>query len=430
MRLAAAAIVSLALAGVAHANGRAPGTSSIQFRAGHDQDVLGGMTFGLVISHDGGATWQWMCEAAVGYGGIYDPRYVYSGTGSIVATTFDGLRISRDGCTFATTPLGSAYVSAIAQGPDGALYAAASDPADAAIHKSTDDGTTWPAMASPGQLGDSWESIAVAPSDPTRVYLSGFRSSTQGRTLLLFRSSDGGATFTALPVSGLTASSSSTLAIAAVSPADPDVVFVRVTMVSGNVGDAIYRSTDGGQTFTMVLQAADSLAAFVVRGNGDAIAGTPGSGFFRSTDGGASFQPLTTTPGLHASCLAESSAGALWACTQNFGSEMMGMASSTDGASWTSALRYQDIRQPVACQAGTAQFDTCQTMTWCGLAAQLGITSQAIACGTASDTTPTGADATTRPAKGGCCDAGSDTGGLALAAVVFAFLFRRRGVIA
>src|SRR5262245_53416279 len=81
-RFALAATLIGALASPAGANGRAPATSTIHFRQGNDQDVIAGMTFGAVLSHDGGATWQWMCEAAVGYGGMYDPSYQYTASGA------------------------------------------------------------------------------------------------------------------------------------------------------------------------------------------------------------------------------------------------------------------------------------------------------------------------------------------------------------
>ena len=105
MRKALAALVVAALAHVASANGRDPYSSTVHFQRGSEQNIAAGMTFGLVLSHDGGATWQWMCEKAIGYGGQYDPDYEYTSTGAIFATTFDGLKVMRDGCTFAATRL-------------------------------------------------------------------------------------------------------------------------------------------------------------------------------------------------------------------------------------------------------------------------------------------------------------------------------------
>ena len=74
---------------VAAANGRPPATSTIHFQQGNDNNIIAGMTFGLVITHDGGTTWNWMCEKSVGYSGMYDPIYAYSTTGSIFATPME-----------------------------------------------------------------------------------------------------------------------------------------------------------------------------------------------------------------------------------------------------------------------------------------------------------------------------------------------------
>src|SRR5262245_41553537 len=99
MRIVLASLCVLALAVDAGANGRDPYTSTINFKQGNDQEIIAGMTFGAVVSHDGGATWRWMCERAIGYGGLYDPDYAYSTSGAVFATTFDGLKVMRDGCS-------------------------------------------------------------------------------------------------------------------------------------------------------------------------------------------------------------------------------------------------------------------------------------------------------------------------------------------
>src|SRR5262245_37842212 len=129
------ALACVALAAAAHpawANGRPPSTSSIAFRPGHDSDVAAGLTFGLLISHDAGATWAWICETAVGYGGTYDPHYAFSTSGALFASTFDGLKVARDSCTFSGTSSGTAFVATELFGPDNALYVAASQVADPA----------------------------------------------------------------------------------------------------------------------------------------------------------------------------------------------------------------------------------------------------------------------------------------------------------
>src|SRR5579862_290292 len=106
-RYAIASLLVAALCGNAGANGRPAATSTIHFEQNHETNIVAGMTFGLLLSHDSGATWQWMCEAAIGYGGMYDPDYVYTSDGALFATTFNGLKVDRNGCTFDPTTLGT-----------------------------------------------------------------------------------------------------------------------------------------------------------------------------------------------------------------------------------------------------------------------------------------------------------------------------------
>ena len=172
IRSAAGVVLVAGVAGSALANGRDPFISTINFKAGDDIKIMAGATFGLLRSDDGGATWQWYCERTVGYGGQYDPDYVYSSTGAVFATTFDGLKVMRDNCTFAATPPGTTFVTQVQRGGDGAIYFAAGN-----IFKSIDDGVTFPTSASiPGSPADAWwQTLTVAPSDAQRVYLTGYR---------------------------------------------------------------------------------------------------------------------------------------------------------------------------------------------------------------------------------------------------------------
>lgn len=57
-------------------------------------------TFGLLVSHDDGCSFRWICEQNIGYGGTFDPKYRIAGDGTLFATTFSGLRVIRDdgGC--------------------------------------------------------------------------------------------------------------------------------------------------------------------------------------------------------------------------------------------------------------------------------------------------------------------------------------------
>ena len=429
----------LATALDASANGRPPGTSTINFRQTHESDIMAGMTFGAVISHDSGATWHWFCEDAIGYGGQYDPDYAYSRSGKIFATTFNGLKVNKDGCTFEPTPTGMRFVSSEEMGPEGNLYIGMADPADSDIYKSTDDGVTFPAMTMPGMLNDWWQSIAIAPSDATRVYLTGYRfvqsTAPDGGTVkqfLLFTSTTGGTTWTPMSIANIATDQNSTIEIAGISKTDPKLVYARVTLANGVVGDALYRSSDAGQTWTKILEAQDQLRAFVVRANGDLVAGTPTLGAKVSHDKGDTWVPLTNPP--HLTCLVENSAGEIWGCTQNYGTAQVpgdnyGIMKTTDLVTWTGVLRFQDIQAPVDCPTGTIQKDRCEKVNWCGLRPQIGITSTAIPCGvTAADISGEAGSGDGGPAKKGCCDtgAGAAPGALMLSLAIGFLVIRPR----
>ena len=419
------------------ANGRVPATIQLHFRPGNDADIMLAATIGALRSTDGGATWRWYCESAVGYGGTYDPDYAFSRAGAIFATTFEGLRLNRDGCTFAPTPLGNLFVSQVEVSPDGSVLAAAADvgrtnvdppePADSRIYRSTDDGLTFQVLADPGQAGDWWDSLRVAPSDAQRVYLSGYRFPPGGgpRVLLLLRSNNGGAQFAPLPLGDFQVSAQSDIAFMAISPTDPNRLFARVSRYRGTtIGDALYRSTDGGATWAKVLELGDVISAVVVRrASNDVLVTTPGSGWHRSSDGGATFAADAAAP--RAQCLSERSNGELWLCSDNSRADRLAIGKGTDGRTWTRVMALDEITAPVRCADGTAQKDMCEDQVWCGLDRQLGIGGTEINCSALPDA-PSGPDGPGSGNGGGCCGTSTRPGVVFLLLAGLLLLLRRR----
>lgn len=438
----------------ARANGRLPATISIHFRQGHETDIVAGVTFGLVISHDGGATWQWMCDEAIGIAaGAYDPVYGFTAAGSLFATTVAGLVVMRDGCTFGPAASGRTFVSTTGLGPDGAFFygaaqtAGTSIPADFDIYRSLDDGVTFPVHSRPDPATDTnvwWESITVAPSDKNVVYLTGYRyipvspgSTDTVRDHLLYRSPDGGATWAAQPpptLTGLTLSQNSLIHVVAIASDDPKRVYARVSYIDQMTTDGLYVSTDAGVSWKPIHTRPDRFTSFVRRtplheGHHDLLTATAKFGTEISHDDGMTWAPLAGAP--HINCLAENSAGELWACTQNYGvgqaqTDDAGIMKTTDLVAWTKVLRYQDLVGPVAgCGADTLEQKTCnQAPKWCGACAQLGCTpSSSYVCPVAASEVPVNPPGTKR----GCCDTGGGPGGpLALALSVATLLWRPR----
>jgi photosystem II stability/assembly factor-like uncharacterized protein len=139
-------------------------------------------------------------------------------------------------------------VSGVSQQP-GTYYMA---PTDGGIWKSTDFGRTWKPIFD-GQDTGSIGALAVAPSDPNIVYAGsgeGLRRPDLSVGDGIYKSADAGKTWTHLglrdgqQINGL-----------AVDPRDPNKVFAAVMghPYGSNKQRGLYRSTDGGQTWTCVL---------------------------------------------------------------------------------------------------------------------------------------------------------------------------------
>jgi uncharacterized protein (TIGR03382 family) len=439
-----------AMPGAARANGRPPQAMSLHERPGSASELVIGATFGSLITRDNGDTWQWTCEYAVGYGGDYDPDYAMTPAGTLLATTFDGIQINRDGCTYQPSTFGEANASQIAVDGEGNVVVAmvyAGDmteippvPPDHKIYRSTTDGMTFDAGVLVGVGDEAWITLEVAPSDPQRIYLSGYRYETGvGKTVVLFRSDNGGQSFAPLPVTDFTISPQSDLKIAAIAADDPDRVLLRVTKWAGVIGDAFYLTTNGGQDWTEVLTLGDEAPGAVFRANGDAVVGTLRTGIYVSTTAGASFVQISApapdagvAPGPQIACLVERANGELWACTNNYQAEPFGygVMRSTDAVSWTGVMTFQDdITGPVDCPAGTLQQDCCtihvpacpvqNSSTWCFLRSQLGIVASPISCSS-------GGEPTQPPGGGGCCDAGAGPGSALPALLIALGMTRRR----
>ncbi len=373
-----AALALVTLGPSALANGRAPSIIALYPRAG-GEDLAVWSTWGLLLAR-GEAGFRWMCETALKVGGSFDPDMLFLADGALLVTSFEGVLVNRDGCAFQPTGLGGRFVSRIAQGPDGAIYAAAVERADGAIYKSTDGGATFPISFAPGMPGDWWQSLEVAPSDASRVYLTGYRLGSGSKQPLFYRSDDGGRSYRAMPAPQAQAGLASDTELAAVSPTNPDLLFARVTYAMGDDkrGDRIYRSADGGTTWTEVLYAAAPIPGVVVRRSGEVLAATAGSGAWRSSDGGETF--VAEASSLQVQCLLERPDGTLLACGQNFAPDDKAIASSVDGRTWLKVFRFAEAKGPVDCSAGTLQCDTCQLEVWCGLREQLGIAADPTTC--------------------------------------------------
>ncbi len=111
----------------------------------------------------------------------------------------------------------------------------------------------------------------------------------------------------------------------AVSPNDPNVVFVVVDGV-------IYRSTNQGETFDIVMSSIDQAFDIDFDADGSNLYITSAVGVFVSTDGGDNAQPLPESPFATTRLTVDSLTGDLY--VTQFGADGFGGLNRYDGSSW------------------------------------------------------------------------------------------------
>ncbi len=432
--IVAGAVAAGLLAGApaAHGNGRPPLTNGIYLQPGDAHSLYVRSTFGLLISHDDGCTMRWVCENDIGYAGSFDPKYAIGGDGTIFATTYSGLRISRDaGCSFNTATGGlpaDAWIDALDIGPAGEIWVGTSTTgATNDVFASNDNGVTF---TSRGMLSSTiwWKSVKVAPSNPMRVYVAGYQvagtladGGMMPPTGHFFRSDDDGAHWTESAMTNVVFGPMPYLLVAAVDPTNPDVLYAISPGANPPGGDQLYRSADGGTTFTSVLSTPMPISDVVIRNASTVVAATENSGSFQSTDGGATFAAMSNPPQL--ACLKQKADGSLVGCGANWTPDFMSVTASPDGAAWTDVWRFVQLAGPLDCPAGTAEHDICDLQQWSNLQTQFASTGPTCGAYVVDGTPP---DSPPKKAGGGCCDAGDATGGLVLGALVLGLVGRRR----
>ena len=179
------------------------------------------------------------------------------------------------------------------------------------VWKTTDFGRTWKPIFDEQPTG-SIGAIAIAPSNPDIVYVGsgeGLQRPDLSTGDGIYKSTDAGKTWTHLGLRD-----GQQIPQIVVDPKNPDRLFVAVLghPYGPNPERGIFRSLDGGRTFTKVLYKDENTGGVDVvldPKNSDIVYAVlwearqapwengafsgPGSGLFKSSDGGATWQPLT-----------------------------------------------------------------------------------------------------------------------------------------
>ena len=236
------------------------------------------------------------------------------------------------------------------------------------LWKTTDGGTNWTPVTD-GQIhSSSVGAVAVSESNPDIVYIGMGEACLRGNIMQgdgVYKSIDAGKTWTHMGLA-----ETQIIARVRVHPTNPDIVYVAAFGHPAGPNDqrGVFRSKDGGKNWTRVLFRNDRTGAIdlaidrnhpnvlyaalweAYRVSWQMSSGGPGSGLFKSTDGGDTWTEITRNKGLPQGVdgrIGVTVSGAdskrVYAIVEN---ENGGVFSSDDaGASWAKVSEDRRLRQ-------------------------------------------------------------------------------------
>ena len=263
------------------ANGRFPEALKLVEHPGNPNRLYLTATYGLLVTEDRGRNWYTICEQSFALKFIEgNPLLEVLPDGSLIGAIFDTLNRSSDcGCSWQTTLAASepeTVVDITVDRSNGAILALAQDtttfPPRAAVHESTDGGRTWRKLSDlPAEVVNVL-TIDVAPSDSSRVYVSGMRTAGGPSPGVVLVSTDHAVSWQARD---LGAPANAYPYIAAVHPANPDRIFVRNDEWDDSgeyaANDSLLYSEDGGRTWRELIRRAAKLFGFALSADGATV---------------------------------------------------------------------------------------------------------------------------------------------------------------
>lgn len=226
------------------------------------------------------------------------------------------------------------------------------------VWKTTDGGLTWAPVADRFLRSSSVGAIAVSPSNPDIVYVGMGESKLRGNIIQgdgVYRTTDGGRSWTHLGLENTL-----TISRLRVDPADPDTVYATALgdPYGPNPERGVFRSRDGGKAWQKVLFRDEKTGGEdlvidprnprvlyasmweVYRTPHSLSSGGPGSGLFKSTDGGDTWTELTRNPGMPKGVIGKisvsvsgSASGRVYALVEALDGGLF--ASDDGGVTWT-----------------------------------------------------------------------------------------------
>ena len=236
------------------------------------------------------------------------------------------------------------------------------------LWKTTNGGSDWIPVTD-GQIGStSVGAVAVSESNPDVVYIGTGETCIRGNIIPgdgVYKSTDAGKTWAKVGFSDR-----QNISKIRIHPTNPEIAWVAAFGFHGapNAERGVFKTTDGGRTWRKVLFRDDRTGAIdlsVDRSNPNVIyaalweafrneytmsSGGPGSGLFKSTDGGETWTEITRRPGLPSGVVGRigvdvsgADPNRVYALVEN---ENGGLFSSDNGGNtWTLVNSNRSIRQ-------------------------------------------------------------------------------------
>ncbi len=236
------------------------------------------------------------------------------------------------------------------------------------LWKTTDGGVTWNPVTDGQLTSSSVGAVAVSESNPDTVYIGMGEVCLRGNIMQgdgVYKSTDAGKTWSHMGLDD-----TQVIAKIVVSPTDPNLVYAAAFghVAGPNEERGVFRSRDGGRTWRKVLyRDAKTGAVDLVmdRNNPEVLyaalweayrlsytmsSGGPGSGIFKTTDGGDTWTELTRKPGLPHGidgriglAVSPADSNRVWVLVEN---ENGGVFRSDDGGeTWTKTNDERKLRQ-------------------------------------------------------------------------------------
>ena len=236
------------------------------------------------------------------------------------------------------------------------------------LWKTMDGGETWFPVTDGQITSASVGAVAVSESNPDLVFIGMGESAIRGNIMPgdgVYKSSDAGKTWAHVGFRDVHAISK-----IRIHPTNPDIVFVAAfgKYSAPSTERGVFKSTDGGRTWKRVLfrdERSGAVDIAIDRTNPNVMyaalweafrkeytmsSGGPGSGLYKSTDGGETWTEITRRPGLPTGligrigvALTAANPNRVYALVEN---EKGGLFKSDDaGATWTLMNDNRSIRQ-------------------------------------------------------------------------------------